>query len=290
MGVHADEVTAGQRFEFGKNWAHFLAVLNDDRIRHAEQSLRDLLSVEDMAGLSFIDVGSGSGLFSLAARRLGARVHSFDYDPKSVACTAELKRRYFPGDGNWVVHEGSVLNDDYLKSLGQFDVVYSWGVLHHTGAMWQAMTNVISLVRPGGKLFIAIYNDQGYKSRWWRRLKKTYNEIPWSRPFLLAYVLVRGWGPQTLLDLFRGRPFSSWREYKRQRGMSPWHDVVDWIGGWPYEYATPEAVFEFYRDRGFTLRKLVTRQGLGCNEFVFLRNSETPVRARDKGSVPMSAT
>jgi len=31
---------------------------------------------------------------------LGARVHSFDYDPQSVACTAELKRRYFEGDEN----------------------------------------------------------------------------------------------------------------------------------------------------------------------------------------------
>ena len=94
------EVARGERFEFGKNWGRFLAVLNDERISEAEASLKSMLKVEGLTGKSFLDIGSGSGLFSLAARRLGARVHSFDYDPQSVACTAELKRRYFEGDEN----------------------------------------------------------------------------------------------------------------------------------------------------------------------------------------------
>lgn len=117
----------------------------------AKSSLRRMLNVESLEGKTFLDVGSGSGLFSLAARRLGAKVHSFDYDPKSVACTRELKRRYFPEDPQWTIEEGSVLDRDYLTRLGQFDVVYSWGVLHHTGAMWEALGNVAPLVAGGGE-------------------------------------------------------------------------------------------------------------------------------------------
>src|ERR1044072_5239228 len=101
-----------------------------------------MLEVDNLLGKKFLDVGSGSGLFSLAARRLGAQVHSFDYDPQSVACTGELRRRYFPDDLHWVVQQGSVLDQGYLASLGSFDVVYAWGVLHHTGAMWRALDNI----------------------------------------------------------------------------------------------------------------------------------------------------
>ncbi|MCZ7622150.1 MAG: class I SAM-dependent methyltransferase [Candidatus Kuenenia sp.] len=149
MDDHSMEIKKGERFEFGKNWRHFFACINEDRILEAKRSLKIMLNVEDLEGKSFLDIGSGSGLFSLAARRLGAHVHSFDYDPQSVACTHELKRRYFPNDSNWTIGEGSALDTNYLSSLGTFDVVYSWGVLHHTGAMWEALGNVASLVTGG---------------------------------------------------------------------------------------------------------------------------------------------
>lgn len=263
------EIETGERFSFGTNWMRFLRTLDDARIGRAEQSLQTMTRRESLAGLHFLDVGSGSGLFSLAARRLGAVVHSFDYDPQSVACARELKRLYFTDDEEWTIEQGSVLDADYLSRLGSYDIVYSWGVLHHTGAMWQAMENVVPLVAPEGALFIAIYNNQGYKTRHWARIKRTYNRQTWTRPLLLTYGLARGWGLTTLLDFYHLRPFASWRTYHAERGMSPWRDVVDWIGGWPYEAATPEAVFRFYRDRGFVLEEMVTRQGLGCNEFVF---------------------
>lgn len=272
---HLNEVARGERFEFGKNWAKFLALLNEQRIGEAEASLRQMLECEDLAGRSFLDIGSGSGLFSLAARRLGARVHSFDYDPHSVACTAELRRRYFPDDPSWKVESGSALDAEYVKSLGQFDVVYSWGVLHHTGRMWQALDNARLPVAPGGRLFIAIYNDTGSQSARWKWIKKTYNELP--RPLRAPFALLAV-APDELKSALRsaatlklGAYVRSWTNYDQNRGMSKWRDVVDWVGGYPYEAAKPDAIFEFYRQRGFALVKLKCAGGLGCNEFVFVK-------------------
>lgn len=266
---------SASRFAFGENWSHFLRELDESRIAQAEASLRQMLECEQLDGRTFLDVGSGSGLFSLAARRLGASVHSLDYDEQSVACTAELKRRYFPDDAAWTVEQGSVLDREYLARLGQWDIVYAWGVLHHTGAMWDALENVAGLVRPGGRLFLAIYNDQGRASQSWLRVKQAYNRLPPALRWLVLWpALVRLWGPTTIRDLLRGRPFQTWRNYATSstRGMSAWRDVVDWVGGLPFEVARPEQIFDFYRGRGLVLRKLTTcGGGQGCNEFVFER-------------------
>ncbi|HTF33689.1 MAG TPA: class I SAM-dependent methyltransferase [Myxococcota bacterium] len=272
-GSHASEVASGQRFEFGRNWLRFLALLDEPRIETAERSLREMLEVENLEGRRFLDLGCGSGLSSLAARRLGAVVHSFDYDPQSVICTRELRRRFFPDDPDWTVEEGSVLDASYLARLGCYDVVYSWGVLHHTGAMWDALGKVAPLVTAGGKLFIAIYNDQGNRSQRWRAVKRTYNWLPRGLRFLVlvpAMTSLRWRG--IVKDLVLLRPFPSLRGYGNNRGMSLWRDTIDWVGGYPFEVAKPEEIFEFYRARGFVLSQLRTCRGdIGCNEFVFIR-------------------
>ncbi|HVP54249.1 MAG TPA: class I SAM-dependent methyltransferase [Candidatus Eisenbacteria bacterium] len=275
MSQYSTEVATGERFEFGENWARYLRTLDDEKIEDAITSLKNSLEVESLAGKSFLDIGSGSGLFSLAARRLGARVHSFDYDPQSVACTTELKQRYFPDDDSWTVEAGSALDRAYLNSLGQFDVVYSWGVLHHTGDMWTALAYAALPVAEGGKLFIAIYNDQGTASRRWKKVKKLYNRLPRACRFLVVWpsFWVLNWRSM-VKDLLRGKPFRTIRDYGKNRNIrgmtSFWRNLNDWVGGYPFEVAKPGQIFDFYRERGFILTKLRTCGGsLGNNEFVF---------------------
>lgn len=276
--AHTEEVSRGERFEFGQNWSRFLTTLDDQRIADAERAISEMLEVSDLRGKRFLDIGSGSGLSSLAARRLGASVHSFDYDPQSVACTAELRQRYYPNDDSWTIEEGSALDSDYIRSLGKFDIVYSWGVLHHTGEMWRALENAHVPLVPGGKLFIAIYNDTGSQSARWRWIKKTYNRLPrLMRPPFAILVSAPEEAKSFVRSLIRARPsefIRSWRQYDHRRGMSHWHDLIDWVGGYPYEVATPDEIFDFYRARGFILTKLKCGAvGLGCNEFVFQRTS-----------------
>ena len=275
-----DDIRSRSRFEFGKNWKRFLSNLNEGRIALAEQSLQRTLKCERLEGKTFLDIGSGSGLFSLAARRLGATVRSFDYDPVSVACTEELRRRFFPQDQAWVVEQGSVLDKRYLQWLGAYDIVYSWGVLHHTGAMQAAFDNIKPLITMGGLLYIAIYNDLGKITDRWHRIKRNYNRLPPLMRRAYALGIITAEEMPVFFDHCKrgklGEYFDLWKAYDRisTRGMSRWHDWIDWIGGYPYERATMEAVVDEFSKDGFALTNLVDRStGYGCNEFVFIRQA-----------------
>jgi 2-polyprenyl-6-hydroxyphenyl methylase/3-demethylubiquinone-9 3-methyltransferase len=264
------------RFEFGVNWCRFLADLDDERIAAAERSLCEMLGVERLEGRTFLDIGSGSGLFSLAARRLGATVHSFDYDAQSVACTLELRSRYRPGDAGWVVERGSVLDPDYMKGLGSFDFVYSWGVLHHTGAMWLALEHALGRVEPsGGRLFIAIYADQGWKSHAWWFVKRAYNRLPrFLRPVFVALTSAIARILAIVKHTLKGRPMAAIAPLfkpRRARGMSARHDRVDWIGGFPYEFATLETLVAHLEARGFVIQATRSASSHGCHEIVARR-------------------
>jgi 2-polyprenyl-3-methyl-5-hydroxy-6-metoxy-1,4-benzoquinol methylase len=273
---HARDVAQHARFEFGENWAQFLESLDEDRIEQAMQSLQRLLGVSRLDGKTFLDAGSGSGLSSLVARRMGARVHSFDYDPQSVACTQELARR--PDDGNWVAERGSVLDPDYMGRLPAFDIVYSWGVLHHTGAMWVGLEHCVSKVAPGGHLFIAIYNDQGWKSHLWWGVKFVYNRLPRGLNKLYAYSLGYLANAVNILKYtLKLRPMAAIRpllQYRQRRGMSVHRDMIDWMGGFPYEFATWETLEAYLHARGFDLVNGVRATSLGCHEMVFRRSAQ----------------
>lgn len=263
----------GDRFAFGANWCRFRRTIDAERIEQATQSFQALVGKGYDSKGSFLDIGCGSGLASLVARRLGMRVRAFDYDIDSVACSKEVRRLFAADDADWIIEQGDVLDERYMHSLGEFDIVYSWGVLHHTGQMWCAIENAMSCVAEKGSFAVAIYNDQGGTSRRWRAVKRLYNRLPaLLRPVLVVGCIPVQWWKDIAVGTLRGRPLAAWHAYARERGMSPWHDMVDWVGGYPFEVAKPEEIFEFFKVRGFTLQKLKTcGGGLGCNEFLFVR-------------------
>ena len=264
-----------QRFAFGKNWKRYLMGVGRAEVDAAKHSLA--LAVQNMqtTQATFLDIGSGSGLFSCAAYELGfSRIVSFDYDQDSVEATAAMEQLASAPDTRWSVSQGSVLDTDLMQALGTYDVVYSWGVLHHTGSMWQALDNAGRAVKANGQFFIALYNDQGWISKYWHIVKRTYVSVPGFVQLLMLLMFWTYFGLGLFVaDLLRLRsPLK--RHTGDVRGMKFFTDVIDWVGGYPFEVATPARVEEYLRARGFALTwQRVVGHRHGCNEFVFRRVS-----------------
>lgn len=267
------------RFAFGRNWKSFLSTLDENRIKEARRRLCESLGRDDLHGVRALDIGSGSGLSSLVMHQLGADVMSFDYDSDSVACTEELRRRYAPDATNWQIVQGSALDPAFLAGLGQFDLVYSWGVLHHTGAMWPAIELTQSRVAQHGILLLALYNDQGWRSTVWRAIKRLYCSGAPGRWLVGAafYPLFSTYALWQDLRHFHA-PGTHARQYTRKRGMSLFHDWRDWLGGYPFEVAKPEDVVRSLTAGGFELQRQMLTRGLGCNEFVFRKDANSDAK------------
>lgn len=266
----------GSSFEFGKNWRNYLLTLNDEKIIIAQKSLTDFLGRKSLVGKKFLDAGSGSGLFSLTARKLGAEVVSFDIDKESVQCAKIVKNRYYPDDENWLIKKGSLLDANFIKNLGRYDIVYCWGVAHHTGNLKKALANLVPTVNKNGLLYLGIYNDQGAASLRWKKIKRRYNQLPaWAKPIYLIRQVVMLEIITVIKYIFRLKVkeyINVWKSCYRNpgRGMNRWHDYVDWVGGYPFEVAKPEYIFNIFQSAGFELIKIKTvGGGLANNEYLF---------------------
>jgi len=259
----------GITFSFGRNWEDFIKTsFSDERVEIAKAHLQDFLEVDDLRGKYFLDIGCGSGIHSLAALLVGAeRVVGFDVDEYSVKA-AEMVRERKGRDFAWEILRGSVLDKEFLARIEPADIVYSWGVLHHTGDMWTAIRNAAGLMRPGGLFYLALYTTTP-RSKFWLSVKKAYNRSPKpiQRAMEYAYALQGTILPE--LIHFRN-PWKVIRDYKQSRGMSFMTDVRDWLGGYPFEHARIEEVLHLGR-KSFGLELVNIKTGEANTEYLFKR-------------------
>ena len=256
------------RFEFGSNWYNYVRKnLTDERIGIAKAHLLDFLGTNDLNGVAFLDIGCGSGVHSLAAHLAGAsRIHSFDYDEKSVAAT-QFCREKANSEANWIVERGDVLDQDYMKNLGQWPLVYSWGVLHHTGDVWAALENAMAAVAPGGRFYVALYSeDRQKRPQYWLDIKERYAKAGrFKKEFMFWHNILSDrlkWKPWKVGKLIRQA-----KKSKKIRGMSLFTDIRDWLGGWPMQFVKDQEVVDFAMSKGFALEKII--QVEGNTEFLF---------------------
>ncbi len=255
-------------FDFGANWQAFSQQhVNEVRLATAEQSLKALLQRPNLTGSTFLDVGCGSGLFSIAAQRLGAsKVIGVDINPRCIEVSKQNQTHLTPHKPI-EFHQASALSPESLAGLGQFDVVYAWGSLHHTGSMWQAIDNVSCLVAPGGTLVLGIYKKH-ITSPVWKAIKWLYNQVPSVVQRMMA-VFFAGIIYIAKFLVTRANPLT------KERGMDFWYDVIDWVGGYPYEYASVQEIGRFVSKHGFVLlRAIPDSVPTGITEFVFSKSQK----------------
>jgi 2-polyprenyl-6-hydroxyphenyl methylase/3-demethylubiquinone-9 3-methyltransferase len=266
-------VTDKITFSFGENWQDYLLQVSEEDINRSQKEIVDLFGAENINNKTVIDIGCGSGIHSLVFLRLkAASVVSFDYDQKSVEASKILQKKYWD-HANWKIVQASVLDKRFMDSLGRYDIVYSWGVLHHTGKMWEAVENCLDIVKPGGFFLLGIYGDvKNYQRD--LKLKQSYNAASGTVKKWMIYKRIIK--KIIFMSLKLQNPLQ-WNE-KRGRGMNYYNDLVDWLGGLPYEVASEDEVVRFFADRNFVLKRLNVRRAV----FTYLFKEESASLGREK--------
>jgi SAM-dependent methyltransferase len=271
--TYTKEEEEALRFGFGANWADYLEKhFSEERLSIAQRHLLGFLKLEDLKGKSFLDIGCGSGLHSLSAWRAGARpLFGFDYDPQSVA-TTKLLRKLAGEPADWQVVQGSVLDDAFMQSLPKADIVYSWGVLHHTGEMWHAIANAATRLHDRSLLYIALYASDAFTDptpEYWLGVKREYNRSSIVKKRWMDWQYA--WNHSIRNELkARRNPLTFIRAHKKTRGMSYWHDIRDWLGGYPMEFAGNKETEIFLREK-FGLSLINIKAGEANTEFLFCK-------------------
>ena len=250
------------KFSFGINWTDFAKNKVDENIvsTHVNDALGHLLrmpgflSAKPLEGKRVIDIGCGSGLSSLSFYENGCRdITSFDVNEDSIKATNIIKERFCNDESNlkWSIKEGSILDENLvsdLRSQEKYDLVYSWGVLHHTGDMRKAIDNTLSLCQSGSILWMALYikvdqpdGEEIYQND--LKLKIKFNEA--SEETKKEMIVSR------LKKVFGNNP-ATWTRPYDNRGMTPINDVTDWLGGYPYEVARAKDIKRLLEANGFS--------------------------------------
>lgn len=255
-------------FSFGENWKDYVGTIDNDDITSANEDITDWLSENEITDKDIIDIGCGSGIHSYCFYKHGAnKLVSVDADPRSVEATSLLRDRA-EQPSNWTVSVGSILDDSLLENLGKFDVVYSWGVLHHTGEMWQAIENASTLAKPGGLFWISLYSKgPGYPKD--LAIKQKYNKLSnvGKKIFIARKIVKIMWK-----RLKKGKNPITWNE-KVGRGMHKYHDIIDWYGGLPYEVASKDEIESFLDKRNFNLVRAQETKERTCSVYLFKKTN-----------------
>jgi len=274
--ININLLNAESHFAFGKNWLDYSRKIDETKIAQAMADLRRLSGRERFDNLSFLDIGCGSGLHSLAAIRLGAtRVVGVDIDIDSVTASRNTLAKFAPGaDARFNIVS---VFDMCPETHGGFDLVYSWGVLHHTGDMYGALAAAANLVKEGGTLMIALYRKTPFCGMW-RIIKRWYTK---ASPRGQRYAMGMHISLQRIASKIKGNDFDNYiQNYGTYRGMDFYNDLHDWIGGYPYESISPEECHVLFKKLDFKLvreflmtpgRYLPGLLGTGCDEYTFVR-------------------
>jgi 2-polyprenyl-3-methyl-5-hydroxy-6-metoxy-1,4-benzoquinol methylase len=270
-------------FAFGHNWSDYADKIGEEQIIEARNALQRLLGNEVLAGKRFLDIGCGSGLHSLAALQLGAaEVVATDIDPESVNTTERVLRRFAPAGASYRVIQRSVF-DLNIADLGSFDVTYSWGVLHHTGNMYEALARAGAMTAPSGLFVFALY-AKTWLCRFWTIEKRWYAAASAKRQECAQRNYIRLFRIRLLIS---GHRFAAYKEKYRSRGMDFYHDVHDWMGGYPYESISNREVDDLMTSTGFQAQRLFLSSkgkilgrnvgffGSGCDEYVYIRKGSS---------------
>lgn len=257
-------MTSNITFSFGKNWKNYAQTMTEKSINYARQDIEEWLGKDTCKDQRILDIGSGSGIHSLIFYQKGVKeLFSFDYDPYSVE-TTKLQWQKVGSPQNWQITQGSILDRNFIASLGKFNIVYAWGVLHHTGQMWQAIENALSLVENQGYFFVSLYT-KGDLYPEHLALKQRYNQASLIEKKWMEWKYIWGFMKQRIKQ---GKNPLGWNQTK-ERGMSIYYDIVDWLGGLPYEVASPAEVIEFCEKFGFILVKIKELDQGGCSQYLF---------------------
>jgi SAM-dependent methyltransferase len=249
-------------FKFGENWASYSKQLTEEKLQIAADSLNALLGEGYLRKKSFLDIGSGSGIFSIAAARLDADpVVGIDVDATSVMVSRMNIKSWFDEPNRIVIHEASIFDSEKMAELGEFDVAYSWGVLQFTGDMRRAIECAAQLVKRDGLLVIAVYNKH-WSSPFWKAIKWVYNHIGTVGQKIMIGIFIPIIYVAKWLITFKN-------PLKMRRGMDFVHNVIDWVGGYPYEYASIQETIDMLETIGMNIVRVIPAGvPTGCNEFI----------------------